>query len=166
VRKLLTSLVVVTAALVPATAAFAAAGAKASPPPVKLSGKVNGHGTGTATGGAVEIDQHDYFFSPTYVKVPAGVTSVTVTVKNVGQAEHNFSVPSANVSDDLTPGQSVTVTVPVTGQALLFFCRFHRSLGMQGAFFTKKGAKITSSGAATGSGTATTSGSSSGGYGY
>jgi plastocyanin len=166
VRKLLTSLVVVTAALVPATAALAAAGAKASPPPVKLSGKVNSHGTATATGGTIEIDQHDYFFSPTFVKVPAGVTSVTVTVKNMGQAEHNFSVPSANVSDDLTPGQSVTVTVPVSGQALLFFCRFHRSLGMQGAFFTKKGAKVSSGGAAAGSGTATTSRSSSGGYGY
>jgi plastocyanin len=171
VRKLLTSLAVVAASLVPATAALAATSAKASPPPVKLSGKVNVHGTGTATAGAVTIDQHDYFFSPTFVKVPAGVTSVSVTVTNMGQALHSFTVPAASISSDIQPGSSMTFTVPVSGGGVLFYCRFHRQLGMQGAFFTKKGAKISatagtgSSGGGTGTGTATTSGSS-GGSGY
>jgi len=164
VRKLVISVAVVAAALVPATGALAATRAKSSPPPVKLSGKVNVHGTGTATGGAVEVDQHDYYFSPTFVKVPAGVTSVTVTVKNMGQSLHNFTVPSANVSDDINPGESMTVTVPVSRAGILFYCRFHQSLGMQGAFFTKKGVKVTS-GAGSGASTATTKGGA-GGYGY
>ncbi len=168
-RKLLTCLAVVAASLVPATAALAATSAKGSPPPVKLSGKVNVHGTGTATAGAVTIQQHDYFFSPTFVKVPAGVTSVSVTVTNMGQALHSFTVPAARISADIQPGSSMTFTVPVSGGGVLFYCRFHRQLGMQGAFFTKKGAKISASagasGGGTGAGTATTSGSS-GGYGY
>jgi plastocyanin len=164
VRKLLIPVAVVAAALVPPTAAFATTSAKSAPPPVKLSGKVNNHGTATATGGTVRIAQHDYFFSPTFVRVPAGVTSVSVTVTNMGQAVHSFTVPGANITADINPTASMTFTVPVTGNGVFFYCRFHRRLGMVGALFTKKGAKIATS-PGRGASTATTSGSS-GGYGY
>ena len=163
-RKLLISVAIVAAALVPTTAAFATTSAKTTPPPVKISGKVNNHGTATATGGTIAITQHDYFFSPTFVQVPKGVTSLTVTVTNMGQAEHSFTVPAANITADLNPTASMTFTVPVTGNGVFFYCRFHRQLGMDGAFFTKKGVKIATS-PGSGSSTATTSGSS-GGYGY
>jgi plastocyanin len=124
---------------------------------VKLVGKVNNQGTATATGGTVEIDQSDFAFSPTFVKIPAGTASLTVTVKNRGQNMHTFTVPSQSIDKVLNPGDSVTVTVNVPGPgAIAFFCRFHRSLGMQGAFFDKKGAKVIGA-------TTTKSSSSSGG---
>jgi hypothetical protein len=64
----------------------------------------------------------------------------------------------------------VTVNVPGPG-AIAFFCRFHQSRGMQGAFFDKKGAKLigaTKTKASSPSGGSTNSGGSksSGGYGY
>ncbi|HEV2311350.1 MAG TPA: cupredoxin domain-containing protein [Acidimicrobiia bacterium] len=164
-RKLLVSVAALAAAAVPATGALAATSAKASSPPVKISGKVNNHGTAPATGGAVTLTQNDYFFSPTFVSVPKGVTSVAVTVTNNGSTTHSFTVPSANITADLNPGATMTFTVPVTGNGVYFYCRFHRSLGMVGAFFTKKGVKISTS-PGSGSSTATTSRSSSGGYGY
>ena len=113
--------------------------------PVKLTGKVNVAGTGTATNGAVAIQATDFAFNPTFVKVPAGTTSVTVNLTNTGTHEHTFTMPSQNVDQVLNPGQSatVTVTVPKSG-AVMFYCRFHRPLGMQGAFFTKKGVKLVS----------------------
>ena len=137
-----------------------------SKPPVKLRGRVSNQGTATATGGVVEIDQRDYAFSPTFIQIPAGTASLTVTVKNTGQNQHTFTVPSQKIEKVLNPGDSVMVTINVPGPgAIAFYCRFHKSMGMQGAFFDKKGAKLVG---ATGT---TSSGSnggpkSSGGYGY
>ncbi len=164
-RKLVVSAAVVATALVPAALFGPDAFAKSSPPPVKIPGKVTVHGTGTATGGAIEIDQQDFDFSPTFVKVPKGVTSITVTVKNTGSTAHTFTVPSANIDATVDSGKTITETVPVTKAGILFYCRFHKSLGMQGAFFTKTGAKVSTSGASTKS-TSGSSGGGSGGYGY
>jgi plastocyanin len=159
-RTVIVGGIVLVAAFVPlALVAPSASGTVASKakPPVKLVGKVNNQGTATATGGTVEIDQSDFAFSPTFVKIPAGTASLTVTVKNRGQNMHTFTVPSQSIDKVLNPGDSVTVTVNVPGPgAIAFFCRFHRSLGMQGAFFDKKGAKVIGA-------TTTKSSSSSGG---
>jgi len=151
--------------------AGATTAAKGGGNPVKLSGKLNVDGTGTATGGAVSIAVTDFAFNPTFVKIPSGVRSITVTLSNSTSTEHTFTVPGQSVDQMLSPGQSATVTVAVPSSgAVLFYCRFHRPLGMQGAFFTKKGAKLTTSvGAASAGGPPTTkksSSTSSGGYGY
>jgi len=161
--------IAVIAAVVPlALAAPSASGALSakSSPPVKLKGRVNNRGTGTATGGMIEIDQRDNSFSPTFVQIPAGTTSLTVTVKNTGHDRHTFSVPTQKIDAVVKPGQWVTVTVSVPGPgAIGFSCRYHKSKGMQGAFFDKVGAKLigvtgtTSSGSKGGS-------KGSGGYGY
>lgn len=183
-RKLLIGMTVVAAALTPTAllvpGASATVAAKAKPP-IKLPGKVNAKGTATATGNTIEIDQRDFSFTPTYVKIPAGATSLTVTVKNLGSTQHTFTVPAEQIDKVLNPGDSVTVTVMIPGPGYLaYYCRFHQSLGMQGAFFDKNGAKqiksVSSASGASGS-TATSnapttpttksSGSgSSGGYGY
>jgi plastocyanin len=180
-RKLLVGVSVLAVTLVPTAllmpGASAAVAAKAKPP-VKLPGKVNFNGTATATGNAIELDQRDYSYTPTEVKIPAGASSITVTVKNLGSVQHTFTVPSEQIDKVLNPGDSVTVTVTIPGPgAINFYCRFHKSLGMQGAFYDKKGAKLISSVAPSGStsgspSTAATtpttraSGGSSGGYGY
>ena len=180
-RKLLVGVTVLAATLVPT--ALLVPGASASvavkaKPPVKLSGKVNVKGTATATGNTIELDQRDYSYTPTFVKIPAGASSITVTVKNMGSTQHTFTVPAEQIDKVLNPGESVTVTVTIPGPgAIAFYCRFHRSLGMQGAFFDKKGAKListvapggsTSGSPSTAATTPTTraSGGSSGGYGY
>jgi plastocyanin len=149
--------------------ALASTATKTSKPPVKISGKVNIDGTGTATGGTVSIALTDFAFNPTFVKVPSGVTSVTVTLQNTGTHPHTFTVPSQNVDQLLNPGQTatVTVTIPKKG-ATTFYCRFHRPLGMQGSFFSRTGDKpiATPSVAGTTATTKAPSSSSSGGYGY
>jgi plastocyanin len=180
-RKLLVGVTVLAATLVPTAllvpGASASVAAKAKPP-VKLPGKVNVKGTATATGNAIELDQRDYSYTPTFVKIPAGASSITVTVKNMGSTQHTFTVPAEQIDKVLNPGESVTVTVTIPGPgAIAFYCRFHRTLGMQGAFYDKKGAKLissvspsgsTSGSASTAATTPTThaSGGSSGGYGY
>jgi plastocyanin len=155
--------------------AGATTAAKGGNNPVKLTGKVNVAGTATATGGAVAIQMTDFAFNPTFVKVPSGTTSITVSLTNNGQHQHTFTMPSQSVDQVLNPGQSatVTVTVPKSG-AVMFYCRFHKQLGMQGAFFTKKGAKLVASvSAGAGAGATPTtkapsssSSSGSSGYGY
>jgi plastocyanin len=181
-RKLLVGVSVLVATLVPTAllmpGASAAVAAKAKPP-IKLPGKVNVHGTATATGNTIEIDQHNYYFSPTFVKIPAGATSISVTIKNMGSTQHTFTVPAENIDLLLNPGTSMTVTLTINGPgAIAWYCKFHQTLGMQGAFYDKKGAKLISSVASSGgssSGPASTaattptthaSGGSSGGYGY
>jgi plastocyanin len=180
-RKLLVGVSVLAATLVPTAllmpGASAAVAAKAKPP-VKLPGKVNIHGTATANGNTIEIDQHNYYFSPTFVKIPAGATSISVTIKNMGSTQHTFTVPAENIDLLLNPGESMKTTLTINGPgAIAWYCKFHQTLGMQGGFYDKKGAKLISSVAnasTAGPVTPTTgtppttraSGGSSGGYGY
>ncbi len=170
-RKFILVVMAALAAVVPM--ALVAPGASAtlaakSKPPVKLPGKVNNQGTAVATGGTIELDQKDFSYSPTFVKIPAGATSLTVTVKNMGQHQHTFTVPTQKIDKVLNPGDSVTVTVNIPGPgAIGFYCRFHKSQGTQGAFFDKNGAKLISSpGTKSPSTTGSGKGSGSGGYGY
>ena len=116
-------------------------------PPVALAGTVNDKGTGAAHRGAAKISQHDFSFTKTFVKVKAG-TTVSVTVKNKGNAQHTFTVDAASgdtpiVDEQLSPGDSVTfdVSVPGDGSAVAFYCRFHVGSGMQGALFSQAGTR-------------------------
>jgi plastocyanin len=183
-RKLLVGVSVLAATVIPV--ALLAPGASASlagkaKPPIKLPGKVNVHGTATATGNTIEIDQHNYYFSPTFVKIPAGATSISVTIKNMGSTQHTFTVPAENIDLLLNPGESMKTTLTINGPgAIAWYCKFHQTLGMQGGFYDKKGAKLISSvanastagpvtpttGTAATTPTTHASGGSSGGYGY
>ena len=128
-------------------------------PPVKLAGGVNNKGTKAVKADAVTIEQGDYFFKPTFLKAKAG-TTVKVTVKNGGSADHTFTIDSQNIDETLSAGETTTVdvTVPTNGKPVVFYCRFHGSGGgMQGAFFTKTGAKAKATDSGSGS-------SGSGGY--
>jgi plastocyanin len=105
--------------------------------PVQLSGKVTNKGTKTASGTSFTIEANDYFFNPTFVNAKPG-TKLTVTIANRGQNTHTFTIVSASIDKTIAPGQSasVDITMPSSG-SLNFYCRFHRSLGMQGAFVAK-----------------------------
>jgi plastocyanin len=113
--------------------------------PVSVSGKVNVKGKKDISGKtATSIEQDDYYFEPTFLKVSPG-EKVTVELKNEGDTTHTFTSDSLNVDQQVAAGKSkkVTVTIPSSGSAFQFHCDFHESMGMQGAFYTKAGANAT-----------------------
>jgi plastocyanin len=106
--------------------------------PVKLSGTVNNHGTKTLTGmtSSIELEQDNFYFNPTFVKADKGA-HVTVELKNEGKVPHNFSIDSLHIDQTVQPDKTVKVTVslPAAAAPVAFYCKFHKSLGMQGAFY-------------------------------
>lgn len=103
--------------------------------PVKLQGKVNNKGTGTIKNGKVEVEQDNYYFNKTFLKGSPG--TVTIELHNEGNTEHSFTIDDQNIDEVVQPGKKAEVTVTLTvGQPANFYCRFHKSFGMQGALFT------------------------------
>jgi plastocyanin len=86
------------------------------------------------------MEADDYYFGPTFVKVKPG-EKVTIELENEGTMTHTFTSDSLKVDEQLAPDEKakITVTVPSDGTAFEFHCSIHQSMGMQGAFFTKKG---------------------------
>jgi len=118
------------------------AGAKTSKP-VNVDGKVNVKGTkdiSSKSAATIDMEADDYYFEPTFVKVKPG-EKVTIELENEGNASHTFTSDSLNIDQQVAPGKKAkfTLTVPSDGTAFEFHCSFHQDMGMQGAFFTKKG---------------------------
>lgn len=120
----------------PRTGTATGAGTEA-PAPVSLPGRVNNHGTQELADGTVQMEADDFYFAPTFVKGQPGVKA-TAEVHNEGQAQHTFTIDEQGIDVLLDPGQSTTaeVTLPRSG-TLVFYCRFHRDQGMQGAFYVE-----------------------------
>jgi plastocyanin len=121
-----------------------AAAAKSSNP-VSVSGKVNVKGKKDISGkksATIEIEQDDYYFEPTFLKVSPG-EKVTVKLKNEGSTTHTFTSDSLAFDKQVASDKSskVTFTVPSSGTAFEFHCSIHQALGMQGAVYTKAGGK-------------------------
>jgi plastocyanin len=68
------------------------------------------------------ITAKDFQFSPSSLTVPSGQSSITVT--NEGSVEHSFTLDDDSVSEDIEPGDSVTVTVDISADAG-FHCEYH-----------------------------------------
>jgi plastocyanin len=118
------------------------AGAKTSKP-VNVDGKVNVKGAkdfSSMSAATIDMEADDYYFGPTFVKVKPG-EKVTIELENEGNASHTFTSDSLGVDEQVAAGKKAkfTVTVPSDGTAFEFHCSFHQDMGMQGAFFTKKG---------------------------
>ena len=101
------------------------------------SSKKSSSATSTSPGGGasstVQLETHDFSFSPTTIQATAG-KAVKVTITNKGGVEHNFSITSLHVSKDIEKGESATVTfTPTQSGTLEFFCKYHvDSNGMKG----------------------------------
>ncbi len=81
----------------------------------------------------LDNDPGVYYFEPTVLKGAPG-QKVTLTLKNVGNVHHNFTLASESLNQDVnTPGASATVSItfPQSGTAE-FHCEYHHSLGMVG----------------------------------
>jgi plastocyanin len=118
--------------------------------PVRLSGTVNVEGkadVSRSSDAELEMELDNFYFGPTFVKAKAGQT-ITLELENEGSAPHTFTSDALGVDEEVASGQSasVEITVPSSGKAFLFFCRFHDAAGMKGAVYVKKGAKVPSSG--------------------
>jgi plastocyanin len=104
---------------------------------VSLSGSVNDNGTTTLSGSELQLEHDDNYFKPTFVKAQPA-QKVTVKLENEGKAAHTFTIDALGVDQEVQPGAKATVemTLPRSG-VVTFYCRFHRALGMQGAFSFK-----------------------------
>jgi plastocyanin len=82
----------------------------------------------------LSLATQDFKFVPTTLTATAG-KPVTVTVKNNGQAEHNFSISSLQVDKDVEKGATQTVTfTPSQSGTVQFFCKYHKDTqGMVGS---------------------------------
>jgi plastocyanin len=100
-----------------------------------LEGTVTDKGDGEVKDGKVTLEIDDNYFKPTFVKGKAG-ESVEIEIESEGSNGHNFSVDSAKIDEAIDPGskKSVKVSLPSSG-SLAFYCKIHKSSGMQGAFF-------------------------------
>lgn len=97
-----------------------------------LPANTSDHGTVSTSGNQITIEANDFFFGPTCVTgVPSG--AVTLTVHNAGQALHNVSIPTLNIDEDVSPGQTITIHAHMGNRPLVFFCKYHKGVGMYGA---------------------------------
>lgn len=137
------------------------ASSKATSPPVTLTGQVNTHGikdvSSKGSSASLEVEADDFYFGPSFIKAAAGQT-LTLELKNDGKVPHTFTTADGTVDEQLAPDGKKTVTVkaPASG-VLVWYCRFHRGQGMQGAVFLHEGDSAAAASSST---------SSSGGYGY
>lgn len=86
-------------------------------------------GGGTASqpgdGGTASLTVRNFEFDPATVDVASGQTTITVT--NEGSVEHSFTMDDGSVSQDIEPGESVSVTVNVSADAG-FHCKYHTQM--------------------------------------
>ncbi len=100
------------------------------PSTIPLKGNVNDHGSVVASGSELSIEAGDFFFAPTCAtEVSAG--SVTLVVRNTGQALHNVSIPEQGIDQDVEAGKTIEVVLNVA-EPLVFVCKYHRTSGMVG----------------------------------
>jgi uncharacterized cupredoxin-like copper-binding protein len=102
--------------------------------------------SGGQTSSAPTVTMVDIGFKPTDLTIPAN-TDVTVTLNNTGASQHNFSitdhnnsgVKNLNISVDVQPGASQTVTINAPAGDYYFFCNVpgHEAAGMFGTLHVK-----------------------------
>jgi len=96
------------------------------------SGSFNNHGSKAVTGSSIDVEADNYYFEPSVITGKPG-EKVTVTIENEGSTEHNFSIESQDVDEDIDAGKDVTVTVTMPSSGTVsFFCEYHKSQGMAG----------------------------------
>jgi plastocyanin len=96
--------------------------------------QVEDHGAADLSGQSeTSLELDDFYFEPTVLIGEPGQT-LSIELENEGTAPHTFTIESADIDEELQPGDKVEtdVTFPDSG-ALTFICRFHAGGGMQGA---------------------------------
>jgi plastocyanin len=109
-----------------------------------------------SSSGKTEVEMDDYYFDPKVIKGKPGDT-IILELKNEGSTQHNFEIESQGVDQDVQPDDEaeVQVTIPKSG-SVEFYCKFHKSQGMEGELEASGSSGSMGSGS---SGTSTGSGS-------
>lgn len=98
------------------------------------SGSGGGGSTGSTGSGGGEsvrtVTQVNYQFSPARLTVASGDT-ITISDTNPS-TPHTFTVEGTAIDVSNNPQQSQDVTIDLDPGTYVFFCRFHRSQGMEG----------------------------------
>jgi glucose/arabinose dehydrogenase/uncharacterized cupredoxin-like copper-binding protein len=83
--------------------------------------------------GAQTITMVDIKFDPNALTIPAN-TDVTISLPNNGASMHNFSIDQLNISVDVQPGQTGSVTINAPAGTYEFYCNVpgHKAAGMVG----------------------------------
>jgi len=121
-----------------ATAAASPATATAGPGTKSKTVTMNGvtyadHGTKDVRKlSKLELEADDYYFGPTFLRGNPG-QKLTLRMENEASTLHNISIPSLGIDRDIPPKGKVEVAVvfPASG-ILVFSCKFHGPLGMNG----------------------------------
>jgi plastocyanin len=89
-------------------------------------------GSSGATGGAGGTSQtitiKDFAFSPSQITGPAGAT-LTITITNNDTPTHSFTLDDNSVSQDIAPGTTETVEVPLPSSGTVgWHCKYHPTM--------------------------------------
>ncbi|HJR19633.1 MAG TPA: cupredoxin domain-containing protein [Actinomycetota bacterium] len=109
----------------------------ATPPQPSANPSINNQGQLDATGmSAFSIELDDNYFKPTFIKAKTGQT-LNIELEAEGASAHTFTITAMNIDHELAAGEKkeINLTLPAGTTDIAFFCRFHGSIGMQGAFF-------------------------------
>jgi len=82
-------------------------------------------------------DNGQFYFKPTFLKAKPG-EKITVELKNEGNTPHTFTIDSLNIDQTVDPDKEmdIVVTLPASASSdVQFYCKFHVTSGMRGAFF-------------------------------
>ena len=122
-----------------------------SVPPLATSAQSSTPPAGGAAKMQVEIDAFDIYFKPNMATIPAN-TPVEIVVTNNGAVGHNFSITdhrntglkNLNVSFDIAPGETKSMTVNAPAGVYYFFCDVpgHEQAGQFGYLTVTEGASI------------------------
>ncbi len=95
--------------------------------------------SGSPSAGATSMEADDFYFDPNEITAQAG-HAVTIKLKNTGAASHTFTIDELNVNETLAAGDEKTITfTPTEAGTLTFYCRFHRTQGMEGTIKVSSG---------------------------
>ena len=100
-------------------------GDSAAPAP---QGNTPGQARNNAGAGSTLV-MRDNEFVPSDFSVQA---RTEITLRNQGQAPHNFTVEGQNIDQDVNPGETETETLELDPGTYDFVCEFHREAGMTG----------------------------------
>jgi plastocyanin len=92
---------------------------------------------GARTIGSVSVREgpgNGYTFAPSTVTVNRGRS---ITVDNVSQVPHTFSVSGQGIEVETQPGKTSLITIDLPPGTYPFICRFHESLGMKGTLVVR-----------------------------
>ncbi|MCA1823958.1 MAG: cupredoxin domain-containing protein [Mycobacteriales bacterium] len=89
---------------------------------------------GSGNNNIVMMTARDFAFAPVTFTAVKG-QAVNISLSNEGDSVHNFSNADFKVDQDVSAGQTATVTfTPTKTGTFTFVCKYHAAQGMKGTF--------------------------------